>query len=166
MVGFVGMINSIFSLLIELVWSEYIKEIAIANENSSLLILIIIGGFLISAILSILASILGSEYIRDKQKVYIATLLSFLLNLFIWIAISYIFVLKKYPGILLNLSGIEKIIAFPKMMMNFSVYVLSNLTLLWLYAGWTHVIIYVILLKLFKTETTYKLKKYDKGTFW
>lgn len=166
MIGFIGMINSILFLLIELLWSEIIREIFLLNEDQNyLLILIILGGFLISTLLSIGASFLGSQQIKDKKIVWIANLLTFILNFLIWVIVCRIVVVQKYPGILDNLSGIQKMIIFPKLMMIFSVYILPNLTLLWLIAGWTHAIIYVIMLKLANAEMDHKFKD-SKETFW
>ncbi|WP_371801759.1 hypothetical protein [Candidatus Lokiarchaeum ossiferum] len=152
--------------MVELLWSEIIREIFLQNqENNYLLILIILGGFLISTFLSIGTSFLGSQQVRDKKIVAIANLLTFVLNFILWVIICRICVVQKYPGILDNLSGIQKLVIFPKLMMIFSVYILPNLTLLWLIAGWTHAILYVIILKVADVQVDYKTKE-SKETFW
>ena len=57
MIGFVGMINSMLFLLIELVWAESIKELALKNSETNLLLLIVMGGFVISIAISVLSSL-------------------------------------------------------------------------------------------------------------
>jgi len=161
--GFVAMANAICFLLIEVLWAEAIN--VIADRTDYILTLLIFGGFLLAMILSILSSYVGSESIKEKRLIWIAGLLSYVINLLIWIAVSYICVLISYPEILNNASGIQKFVVMPQVIKTFAVYKLPNFTLLWLISGVTYVIIYIILLFLFKAEIKREYKP-TKGTFW
>lgn len=166
-VGFIGGITSVIFLMIEALYSEVIKQIVIENGQNVSLVFIEMAGFIIALVIAIISTLIGSEYIEEIKKVYLSTLIAFLLNFLLWVVISYIFVLHKYPTILENNNGIEKIIAFPTMIYYFSVYILDNLTLLWLFAGWTHAIIYVLFLVAFGTRIYYKPNsKAAEGTFF
>ena len=166
-IGFIGMINSIIFLLIELFFAELIKDYAQAHENQNgLLMMIIMIGYLLSGIISIVSTLIGSEYLDEKQRVYVAVLMAFIFNMLLWIIVSYIMVLKQFPTVLSNLTWGEKIIVFPKVMMYFAIYILPNLTLLWLMAGWTNAIIFVILLHQFGVQLHTKIKSFKGGTFF
>lgn len=161
----VAMINAIVFILIEIVWAEIIAKIAERTDYA--LTLMIFGGFLLSMILSILMSYLGSESINDKNVIWISALISYLLNSILWIIISYLFVLRTYPDIISSVTGIQKFVVMPQVVKTFAIYILPNFTLLWLISGVTYVILYVIFLYAFNADIKrqYSNSK-SKGTFW
>lgn len=163
LVGFVAMANAIVFLLIEIVWAEIISGIADRTDYS--LTLMIFGGFLLSMIISIAISYVGSESIKDTRVIWISALLSYLLNTILWVIICYLFVLRSFPEILSSAPGIQKFIVMPQVVKTFAIYILPNFTMLWLISGVSYVVIYVIFLYAFKAEIKRQYKQ-NKGTFW
>lgn len=142
--AFVGLL--IF-LIIEVIWAQILKDTIIAQYESGLLFLIIISGFLLSAIVSVIAALLSSQMI-SKQYVFYAALIGFLANLVLWIIISYFSILKNYPEVINDLTFGEKIVAINKVLAYFGIYVLSDITMLWTLSQFTYAAIFVIFLKL------------------
>lgn len=161
--GTVAMGNAIVFILIEVIWAEAIEKIAERTDYT--LTLMIFGGFMLAAILSIFISKVGSESIRDSRVIWIAALLTYVFNTLLWIIICYVFVLISYPEILSGAPGIEKLGVMPQVVKTFAIYILPNFTLLWLISGISFVIIYIILLYAFKAEIKKEYKS-TKGTFW
>lgn len=134
-------------LIVEVIWAQILKDTIIAQYESGLLIPIIISGFLLSVVISVIAALLSSQMI-DKQYVFYAALIGFLANLILWALISYFSILKNYPEVIEDLTFGEKIIAIPKVLAYFGIYVLNDITVLWALSQFTYAIIFVIFLKL------------------
>ena len=92
-----------------------LKDTIIEQYESGLLILIIISGFLLSVVISVIAALLSSQMI-NKKFVFYAALTGFLANLVLWIIISYFSILTNYPGVIEDLTFWEKFVAIPKIL--------------------------------------------------
>lgn len=157
------LVSLIIFLMIEVVWAQTLKDLIIDRYGSpsGLLTFIIIGGFLLSAIVSLLSSLLTTNKILRKYG-YWAALLAFLLNLTIWILISYFAILIRYPEVTQELNIIEKIIAIPNIMAYFGIYFLSNVTLLWILGLVTYSILFALFMYLIAKKKSNKKYAYQK----
>jgi hypothetical protein len=138
----------ILFLMIETFWADFIVDILSKTENIAELLVII--GFLISMIISIIVSLLISE-VDNKATIY-AAMISFLLNLLLWIIISYAFVIKNYPEIISDLSALQKLAGILKIISIFAMYGLESPVYLWIISQFTYSIFYAILRIKFEKE--------------
>lgn len=151
--------------MIEVLWAQVMKDTVIQmyEDDDFLLTFLIISGFLLSIVTSIIAALLSSERVV-KQHAAKAALVAFVSNLGFWILISYYEILTRYPEVLSNLNLFEKIIAAPQVIAYYSVYVLSNVTVLWLVCQVTYAVLFAGFLVLFgarKSGTQYAYSNYS-----
>jgi len=144
--GFVGIL--IF-LMVQVLMAQILLDTIISLfETGNLLILtIIMIGFIISMVISIIAGFLTSDLLIEKKYVLSASILSFLSNFAIWVLISYLYVAYNFPELFQDTSVFEKIIIFPTVIGYFAIYYLQNVTYLWIYSGVTYSILFAIFLK-------------------
>jgi len=151
-IGFIGLISSIIFALIEIAFSELLRSLA-ESTNNSLITVLIFGGFLIAAIVAIIAALLGKDKVSSIKTVWIGSAIAFLLNLSLWTAIAYISTAKAYPELFNALSFGQKVLAFPTIYTTFALYIVGYYSLLWFIAGWTHAILYVCVLLLMNAKS-------------
>ena len=140
-------ISLLVFLMVEVFYAQVLKDLIIneSGSNSGILTGIIIGGFLISMGVSIFSSLISSDK-AIKHYSYWAALIGFITNLFIWVLISYAAIQCKYPDVLDSLTFLEQIIAIPRILAIFSIYFLSNVTLLWIISLVTYSILFAVVL--------------------
>ncbi|MBD3343091.1 MAG: hypothetical protein GF353_28595 [Candidatus Lokiarchaeota archaeon] len=155
-------IGVLLFLMFEVIWAQLLKDLIIdrSGSNDYLLTGIILGGFLLSAIISIISSLLSSNKIIRKYSLW-AALIGFIVNLFLWILICYIAIILRYPEITQDLNILEKIIAIPIILAYFSIYFLSNVTLLWIISLVTYALIFSIVLYLLSRKKSNKNYAYS-----
>jgi len=144
--GFVGIL--IF-LMVQVLMAQILLDTIISLfESGNLLILtIIMIGFIISLVVSIIAGFLTSDLLIEKKYILSASFLAFLANFLIWVFISYLYVGVNYSQLFQDTSVFQKIIIFPTVIGYFAIYYLQNVTYLWIYAGVTYSILFAIFLK-------------------
>lgn len=148
---FSGFVGFLFFLIIEVAWAQILLDTLIAEYESGLLTVIIISGFLLSVVISVIASLLTSE-ITLKKYAIIAGLYAFIVNILLWMFISYFMILKEYPEIIDDLAIWEKIIGIFQIMSNYAIYILHDVTQLWALAQISYAILFTIFLKLLGTK--------------
>jgi hypothetical protein len=153
---FAGFASFIIFLMIDVAFSQILLDtlIQMYSANNNLSIFIILAGFLVSFIVCIIASLMSSESVQMKYGIY-ASILTFVTCMFIWIFVSYAVIMTSYD-VLADLTMIECIIVFPRVIAYFAIYVLSNVTVLWL----LNVVLYSALFPIFlKILDARKVKK-------
>jgi len=158
--GISGIISVIFFLMIEVFLAQVLLDIIIPFYESGnfLIILITLIGFFISLFVSLVTGYFATDQQIEKKFVTGASILSFLSNFLLWVAISYISIISFYPEILDGLTTLESLIAFPSIIGYFSIYVLDNVTFLWLYSQITYSIFFPIFLKALGSKKVNYLK--------
>ena len=78
-----------------------------------------------------------------------------------WILISNFSILKNYPEVIEDLTFGEKIVAIPKILAYFGIYILNDITMLWALSQFTYAVIFVIFLKLLGAKKAPKGYGYD-----
>ncbi|MCP4651528.1 MAG: hypothetical protein GY853_15810 [PVC group bacterium] len=116
--------------------------------NDMMLFLIIIGFESIVFFVSLAVGILVSEDIK-KISVLKASLMAFILNLIFLMILSYISMFIMYPDIFSELQGPEVIIAFPTVMVYFSIYVLGQVFYLFVISIVSYYIFFTIFIGVF-----------------
>lgn len=148
-------------LIVDVAYSQILKDtiIAEAGSGSGILFFIIIIGFIVGAFVSLFSGLLSSfkqiKHIAPRAVVY-----SFIFNFLLWFVISWYFISSRYPDVLINLNFFETVLALPRIMALFSIYILSNVTMLWMIAQLTFSGLFVLFLAYFNGK-----KKDDKGSF-
>ena len=155
-------ISLLIFLMIEVLYAQILKDFIIdqSGSNSGLLTGIILGGFLLSMVVSIFSSLINSDK-TIKHFSYWAALIAFLINFFIWFLVSFAAITIRYPEVLESLNFFEKIIAIPRILAIFSIYFLSNVTLLWIFSLVTYSIIFAIMLFLLGKRKSNKKYAYQ-----
>jgi len=144
--GFVGIL--IF-LMIQVLMAQVLLDTVILfiEDENFLIIFIIMVGFVISLIISIIAGYMASDLFIEKKYVIASSILTFLSNFLIWVFISYIYIGLNYPEIFEDLTVIQRIVIFPSVIGYFSIYYLENVVFLWIYSQVTYSILFMIFLK-------------------
>lgn len=161
----VSFISVLIFLMIEVAWAQVMKDtvIQLYTDSTFLVILLIIGGFLLSSLVSFFASFISADMVERKYAL-IASLLALVINIVLWIIISYITIIINAPGLVEGLSAMEKIGTIPRVIAYFSVYQLSNVTILWLLACITHAAIFSVVLYVIKARKS--KAKYGYARKW
>ena len=157
---FCAFVGFIVFMIIEVIWAQIIKDTIIAQYESGLLILIILAGFLLSIVISLVSAMFISRMI-SKKYVFYAALFAFSLNINFWIILSYSQILIYYPEILENLTGFEKIVAIPRILAYFAIYRLTSVAQLWAFSQFTFAFFFVLLLKIMKAKKLASGYNYD-----
>lgn len=158
-------ISLLIFLMIEVIWAQTLKSLIIDRTNTPLLNFIIIFGFLISAIVSIISSLLTTNRELKRPALWSA-LIAFILNLFIWILISQILIEIRYPEVTENMNILEKFAAIPVILSYFAIYFLSNVTLLWIFSSVSYSILFALFVYLIskkKSNKNYAYKNWELG---
>lgn len=155
-ITFVGIL---LFLMIEVIWAQLLKDLLLEENIDGILTGIILGGFFLAAVISIVSSLLSSSNVIRKYSIW-AALIAFILNLFIWILISYACVVSRYPDVVADLSIWGRIIAIPRILAYFSIYFLSNVTLLWMFSLLTYAVIFSVVLYLLARKKSNKSYAY------
>jgi len=147
----------ILFLMIELLLGQTVIYWVSGNtDNSFMLALITIIGFLLSMVVAIISVHLTNDVVRNDYAMVIA-LLTFILNFILWIIIAYIFT-WNYLGML---SFLQKFIKMGIVLTIFSSMLYST-TLLWFVAQITYSFIYVFLLVVVKAKLERKVYNSNK----
>ena len=149
-------INTLFFFFAEIIWAQTIDlwiENAISIDRYMLLVFIVLSGYLLSMIVSMIVAISVSKGQFNKKYVILIALLSFSINFSIYLIIAFIKT-DEY----INIPFPERFIYVGDILVVFSG---SQPTLLWLISGVTYNIIFAILLAAIDIETlsNYKIPK-------
>lgn len=141
-------------------FAQMIIDYTVNNlSNVEIIFLIILGLELVSLTISVIIGILITEGIRTTS-VLSASIMAYLLTLFIWIVISYIGLFIFYPGIFEEVSGIEIIFVIPQVIVDFSIYVLNDVIWLFIFSQITYFILFIIFLEIFYVSKKRTYEKY------
>lgn len=159
---FAGFASFIIFLMVDVAFSQLLLDtlIQMYSANNNLSIFIILAGLLLSFIVSIIASLLSSESVQMKYGIY-ASVLTFVSCVFIWIFTSYAVIMSSYDNILADLSMIDCIIVFPRVIAYFAIYKLSNVTVLWLLNVIMYSALFPIFLKILDAKKAKKKENLD-----
>ncbi len=148
--------------MIEVFYAQVLLDYVITNLDDSNayfnILLIFLGGEFIAILSSILTSLLIITNVK-RISIYKAILLSFVINLVLWFAISFLSIFFLYPEVLENIMGYEIIIISPILAIYFGVYVLNDITLVWIFTQITYFILLGIFLIRFYEPKKKKLRK-------
>ncbi len=153
--------------MVEVLFAQVLSDtlIAMYASNNSLTILIILAGFIVSMVISMVVSLIFSEISAMSFSFYAAAL-SFVANIALWILISYATMIAYHQEELGDLNYTQLFANIPKVLAYYSVYHLSNVTLLWLISLGTYSVIFAIILKLLGAKKAGKYSKYSKKQMW
>ena len=158
----------LFSLLgVLMLWAllaRLINDLVVENISNVnyILLIIILGLFGITFAVSVIFGILITEDI-DKRSVLAASGVAILPTFIIILGISYFGLALVYPEIYSELQGLELILAFPAVLVYFSIYVLQNFFLIYII---TIVLYYLFFLVFLETFYEFELEnKYYENVF-
>lgn len=157
-------LGALFSVMIffmiEVLYAQVLLDYIIANlDNSNAyfnIFLIFIGGEIIALLISIGVSLLIIGNVK-RISIYKAILLAFILNLVLWFAISFLSIFFIFPEVFENIIGYEILVISPILIVYFGVYVLNDITLVWIITQITYFVLFGIFLIVF-----YKPKKKER----
>lgn len=137
----IGVIASIMIFfIVYIVFAKSIYDLFIFNSDSSVILFVIILGFiLITFIVSILISLLVSSNV-SYDSIFKASIYAFISNIVMLILVSYIGVYLLYPVVFYEIQGPSIFIIVFDVVVYFSIYVLSHP----LYLSIISIIIYYI----------------------
>lgn len=115
-------------------------------------------GELIAFGLSIIISFL---VIQDIKRVALiqACILGFISNLLFWFMFSFLTIFILYPEVFSNIIGYEILIISPIIVMYFGIYVLNDITRIWLLTQISYWIFFGLFLVLFSNQKRIKKRK-------
>lgn len=152
----------LFSLLgVLMLWAllaRVINDLIVENISNAnhILLIIILGLFGITFAVSIVFGILLTEDI-DKRSVLAASGVAILPTFIVILGLSYFGLALVYPEIYSELQGLELLLAFPSVLVYFSIYVMQNYFLIYLIT----IVIYYLFFLVF-LETFYEFALEDK----
>lgn len=161
-------LGALFSIMIffmiEVFYAQVLLDYVIANLDDSdayfNILLIFIGGEFIAILSSIITSLLIIRNVK-RISIYKAILFSFILNLVLWFAISFLSIFFLFPEVFENIMGYEIIIISPILAVYFGVYVLNDITLVWIFTQITYFILFgIFLIRFYESKKEEKRKKY------
>jgi len=162
--GKIFVLGFLFSLLGTLMlyafFARLINDLALdLLEGNDILLLIIIGQFGISFIISVAFGVLLTEDVA-KRSVFLASGVALLVSFTLLLGICYFGLALMYPDIYSQLQGFDIIAAFPSVIMTFSIYILGNSFLINII---TIIIYYLFFLTFLETFYEYEInyKHYD-----
>lgn len=140
---FSAMLGFFIFLMIEVLWGAILTDTVLqyGDQNSYMGIALINLGFLLSLGIGIFSSYQTSEQVKRKFAL-LSALVAYLIDFVLWIGIAYLNMWAELQGV----SGINKLILFPRVLAYYSIFHLANVTLLWAYAQITFAVIYVMIL--------------------
>jgi hypothetical protein len=155
-----SLVSLLIFLMINVAFAQLITSTILqAIDGNTALTTIVFLGFLVASIVAIVVNLLISESYQ-KLRVFYAACFSLLCNLVVWISISYFFVLQTYPGLFPDVEtgslfgdvisrGGVYFFSIPRMVAYFSIYIIANITLFWIYTVLSYALFYSIFLFLF-----------------
>lgn len=132
-IGFIVSISAIMFFFVEIIAGAAISAL-VAREGFAVAIVYI--GFLVSSLLAFFSTIITKDQIPSDQRgrINIADAVALVLNLMLWTLIAYIVAgVGRDPATTLAI---------------FALYYLDSFVLMWLLAGLTHAILFVITLRI------------------
>lgn len=146
----VGFLASLLLLLIIYVlFAQVIVDYLINSlDNLIILSLIILGLLMLSFIISLVVGFLITDNIKETS-VLKASVMSFLVNFFLIVIISYISMFIFYPNVFSEVSGLETLLIFPQVIIYFSIYILSHPFYLFIVSSFVYFIIFIIFLEIY-----------------
>jgi hypothetical protein len=153
------LIGFLLFMMLQVAFAQILLDtILTASDSDSSLTLIIFLGFLLSSMVSFLTSFLVKE--SNKLRIFYAAVFALLLNLVLWISISYLLIIKSYPSIVQAPSEgsiIENIFermfyylaAIPTIISYFAIYILNSVITLWILALISYNVFFIIFLSKF-----------------
>lgn len=144
---FAGVSSALIFLMIDVAAAQILKDTLLEyyNQNDNMVVLIILGGFMLSMVVAIIASVLASQRITRKYAYY-ASLLAFISNFALWILISVIATYQLSPEYR-ALGTLQQIVNIPMAMVYLAIFYLSNITIFWLLTQVTFAILFAFYLK-------------------
>lgn len=140
--------------MIEVLYAQIILDFVVellSNDAYLNVLLIFLGGEAIALAISVVASIFITQKIK-KTAILKSALLSFLSNLLVWFIVSFVVLFVLYPGIFENIVGYEILIIAPVLVMYLGIYVIGDITLVWIYSQISYSFIFCGFLFAFRNE--------------
>ena len=157
----VGMLASILMYFVfQTLFASVIVDLFLGNFDDEFILLLIILGFeLVALIVSVFVSVLVAEDIK-RSSVIKAASFAYLFNLVFLITISYLFLFILYPEVFSEVSGLEIILIFPTVMMDFAIYVLGHPAYFFIFSIVSYYVFFIILIdRFYKYRSVYQKKK-------
>lgn len=146
----IGYISTILILLmIETLYAQILTDFIIGFiSNNTVLLIIILGLFVLSMIISIMVGFYITGDI-NRNSVIKSSLMSLLCTLFFLFIVSNIFMFLNYKNVYSKISGFEILLIFPQILVYFGIYILNDVFNLFLFSISVYYVFFVIFLKLF-----------------
>ena len=152
-------IGSIISVLIffmiQVLYAQILVDYIIQFlENQDVfftIILIFSFGEIIALIISIIVSMIILRKVVRIQ-VFKAILFAFLINILFWFILSFLSLWFYYPEVFSEIVGYEIIFISPLLIVYFGIYILDNITLVWIFTQITYFILFGIFMNVFYVE--------------
>ena len=147
----VGLITAMMMYLIfQVLFASVIDTFILDAWGADLILFLVILGYeMIIIVVVVPVSLWVSEKISGSVA-YKSAIFAVFVNIFlVIIPISYISLIILYPEIFSELSGIDMILAFPTVIVYFSLYVLNNFFYLYMITSVSYFVIYIIFLDIF-----------------
>ncbi len=164
---FIGsMIAFLVLIMSEVLFAEILTNLVIRNiDDLFVLYLIVFGLQLFGLIISAIVGFWITEDIRSTTIIK-ATILSFLVNLFFWIILSYIMDYFFYPVAYEELSGIEIVFVFPQVMLYFAIYIIGDIILFMLLNQVGYFLFFIVFLESFYERKGFKYEREREDVKW
>lgn len=149
-------IGSIISILIffmiQVLYAQILVDYIIQFLENQDVFFIIIFIFSFGEIIALIISIIVSMIILRKVvriQVFKAILFAFMINILLWFGLSFLSLWFLYPEIFSEIIGYEIIFISPLLIVYFGIYILENITLVWIFTQISYFILFGIFMNLF-----------------
>ena len=130
---------------------DYIIQFLENQDVFFTIILIFSFGEIIALIISIIVSMIILRKVVRIQ-VFKAILFAFLINILFWFILSFLSLWFYYPEVFSEIVGYEIIFISPLLIVYFGIYILDNITLVWIFTQITYFILFGIFMNVFYVE--------------
>lgn len=152
-IGFFGLVISMFLFgLLEVIGAQILQDFVIdkfESKNNSILLFILLGGYLLGLLVGMIGGLFASEDIILKRDILKASITSFIVNIIFW-SIFTLLILKFSYDININWSDI--FVLFPRILIYFALYIIDSISLFFILCQVSYFIFFVIFLILYKAK--------------
>lgn len=152
-----SMLSFLVFLMINVAFAQVITStlLTAADGNTALTIIVFLG-MLVALVVAFLVNVMVSEGIF-KKRVFVASLFAFLVNIVLWILISYYTIFDTYPDLfisgdsgslwadVLGRAGLY-LGAIPRVMAYYAIYIEGDITRFWMKTLLSYTVIYTFFL--------------------
>lgn len=160
-----AIISIIIFYMLEVIMAQFLVDLILDQLGEDAyfnILLILLMGESIAIVVSIVISIMITKEIK-KSIILVSAGLALISNLILWFAISFITMLISYPEIFQNIRWYEILFISPTLIMYFSIYILDNVTRIWLITQISYFILFGIIILLFRKGKKKKIKIKEKN---